>query len=393
MLDRRALMLAAQILALVVSVLLTVFTYSGVMTPWLLLTFTFLVGCGNAIYGPAWQSSVGEVVPRAELPQAVALNSLGFNIARTVGPAIGGLIVAAFGSQAAFLVNSISYVGLIIVLFSWKRPVEQRPFPPESIPSAMMAGLRYVALSPSIQSVLVRAVVFGMAASSIWALMPLVARDLIQGGPSIYGLLLGAFGVGAVLSALSSTRLRAAFTTGQIVTIATLFFATGSIIAAFSTSLPITMIGMVMCGGGWVLALSTFNISVQLSVPRWVVGRSVAIYQIDDLRRHGAGQLAVGSHRAPFRPGLQPGAGGRRARGLDPAGVGSGRCPASPARISIRACRIPQCRPSTRGFPTARAMSSSPSSIAWPRRMHRSSPARCASWPRCASATARAAGR
>ena len=277
--DRRILMLSAQILALVVSVLLTVFTFTGIMTPWLLLTFTFLVGCGNAIYGPAWQSSVGEVVPRAELPQAVALNSLGFNLARTVGPAIGGLIVAASGSQAAFLVNSVSYLGLIIVLFSWKRPVEQRPLPPESIPSAMMAGLRYVALSPSIQSVLIRAVVFGMAASSIWALMPLVARDLIQGGPTIYGLLLGAFGVGAVLSALSSTRLRAAFTTGQIVTIATLFFATGSIIAAFSTSLPITMIGMVMCGGGWVLALSTFNISVQLSVPRWVVGRSVAIYQ------------------------------------------------------------------------------------------------------------------
>ena len=278
-LDRRALMLAAQILALVVSVLLTVFTYSGIMTPWLLLTFTFLVGCGNAIYGPAWQSSVGEVVPRSELPAAVALNSLGFNLARTVGPAIGGLIVAAFGSQAAFLVNSISYVGLIIVLFSWKRPVEQRRLPPESIPAAMMAGLRYVALSPSIQSVLIRAVVFGTAASSIWALMPLVARDLIRGGPSVYGLLLGAFGVGAVLSALSSTRLRTAFTTGQIVTVATLFFAAGSIIAAFSTSLLITMIGMVMCGGGWVLALSTFNISVQLSVPRWVVGRSVAIYQ------------------------------------------------------------------------------------------------------------------
>ena len=278
-LDRRALMLAAQILALVVSILLTVVAYSGIMTPWLLLTFTFLVGCGNAIYGPAWQSSVGEVVPRSELPAAVALNSLGFNLARTVGPAIGGLIVAAFGSQAAFLVNSISYVGLIIVLFSWKRPVEQRRLPPESIPAAMMAGLRYVALSPSIQSVLIRAVVFGTAASSIWALMPLVARDLIQGGPSVYGLLLGAFGVGAVLSALSSTRLRTAFTTGQIVTVATLFFAAGSIIAAFSTSLPLTMIGMVMCGGGWVLALSTFNISVQLSVPRWVVGRSVAIYQ------------------------------------------------------------------------------------------------------------------
>jgi MFS family permease len=277
--DRRALMLAAQVLALIVSVLLTAFTFAGIMTPLLLLTFTFLVGCGNAIYGPAWQASVGEVVPRAELPSAVALNSLGFNIARTVGPAIGGLVVAAFGSQAAFFINSISYIGLIAVLFSWKRPVEERPFPPESIPGAMMAGLRYVSLSPSIRSVLVRAIVFGTAASSIWALMPLVARDQMGGGPSIYGLLLGAFGVGAVLSALLSTRLRARFSTGRIVTIATFAFAANSIIASLSHNLPVTMLGMVLGGGGWVLALSTFNISVQLSVPRWVVGRCVAIYQ------------------------------------------------------------------------------------------------------------------
>ena len=277
--DRRALMLAAQVLSLVVSIALTFCSFAGIMTPWLLLSFTFLVGCGNAIYGPAWQSAVGEVVPRRELASAVALNSLGFNIARTVGPAIGGLIVAAFGSQAAFLVNSISYLGLIAVLFSWKPPVEKRPFPPETISSAMIAGLRYVALSPVIRSVLIRSVVFGIAASSVWALMPLIARDLIKGGPSTYGLLLGAFGVGAVLSALSSTRLRARLNTEHIVLSATLSFAAGSAIAAFSSSLPVTMIGMVMGGAGWVLALSTFNISVQMSVPRWVVGRSVAIYQ------------------------------------------------------------------------------------------------------------------
>jgi MFS family permease len=288
--DRRAIMLSAQILALTVSVLLTVFTFTGIMTPWLLLTFTFLVGCGNAIYGPAWQSSVGEVVPRGELPQAVALNSLGFNLARTVGPAIGGLIVAAFGSQAAFLVNSVTYVGLIAVLFSWKRPVADRPFPPETIPAAMMAGLRYVSLSPSIRSVLLRAVVFAIGASSVWALMPLIARDLIKGGPSIYGLLLGGFGVGAVVSALSSTRLRARFESEGVVIIASLSFALGSVIAALSTSLPLTMIGTFMGGAGWVLALSTFNVSVQLSVPRWVVGRSVAIYQTMTF-----GAMALGS--------------------------------------------------------------------------------------------------
>lgn len=154
----------------------------------------------------------------------------------------------------------------------------------------MVAGLRYVSLSPVIRNVLIRAVVFGTAASSIWALMPLVARDLIKGGPSTYGLLLGAFGVGAVLSALSTTRLRARFATGHIVTIATLSFAAGSIIAAFSTTLPVSMVGTLLCGAGWVLALSTFNISVQLSVPRWVVGRAVAIYQTATF-----GGMALGS--------------------------------------------------------------------------------------------------
>ena len=148
-------------------------------------------------------------MPRGELPAAVALNSIGFNIARSVGPAIGGVIVALLGSQAAFLINTLSYLGLIVVLLRWKRPVEDRKLPPESIASAMVAGLRYVRLSPAIRSVLLRSTVFGITASAVWALMPLIARDQIGGGPSIYGLLLGAFGVGAVLGAGTSTRLRA----------------------------------------------------------------------------------------------------------------------------------------------------------------------------------------
>ena len=278
-LDRRNLMLAAQCLALVFSAALTILTFMGMVTPWSLLVLTFLVGCGNALYGPAWQSSVGDMVPRSELPAAVALNSVGFNIARTVGPALGGLIVAAAGSQAAFLINTLSYIGLITVLIAWKRPKEERPLPPESIPGAMMAGLRYVHLSPAIRNVLVRAVLFGISASCVLALMPLIAKDQIGGGPSIYGLLLGAFGVGAVLSALSSTYLRAKFNAEQIVRIATLCFAICGLTAAFSSLLAPTMIGMVLGGAGWVLSLSTFNISVQLSVPRWVTGRAVAVYQ------------------------------------------------------------------------------------------------------------------
>ncbi|HET6622071.1 MAG TPA: MFS transporter [Dongiaceae bacterium] len=288
--DRRRLMLIAQCLALAVSAALAILAFVGLVTPWILLTFTFLIGCTNALYGPAWQSSVGDLVPRHELPAAVALNSLGFNIARTVGPAIGGFIVAVLGSQTAFLVNAVSYVGLIVVLFTWKRPLETQPVPPEGIGSAMISGLRYVHLSPVIRSVLVRSVVFGFAASAVWALMPLIARDQIGGGPTIYGLLLGAFGVGAVLSALGSTHLRARFRTERIVDIATASFAIASLTSAASGLLVPTMAGMILGGAGWVLALSNFNTSIQLSVPRWVVGRAVAIYQTLTF-----GSMALGS--------------------------------------------------------------------------------------------------
>lgn len=277
--DRRKLMLAAQVMALIFSALLTVLTYTGAITPWSLLALTFLVGCGTALYGPAWQSAVGEVVPRGELPAAVALNSIGFNIARSVGPAIGGFIVALMGSQAAFLINTLSYLGLIVALLRWKRPLEARKLPPESIASAMIAGLRYVRLSPAIRSVLFRSTVFGITASAVWALMPLIARDQIAGGPTTYGFLLGAFGVGAVLGAGTSTRLRAKLNAERVVELATLCFAIASLVAAFSGLLWLSMIGMMLGGAGWVLALSTFNISIQLAVPRWVVGRAVAIYQ------------------------------------------------------------------------------------------------------------------
>ncbi|MBN9251393.1 MAG: MFS transporter, partial [Mesorhizobium sp.] len=205
---RRQVMLVAQCFMVTVSILLTVVAYLGLITPWSLLAFTFLIGCGAAFNGPAWQSSVGDMVPRADLPAAVTLNSVGFNIARSVGPAIGGAIVAAAGAAAAFAVNAVSYFGLIIVLARWRPAIPAPLLPRESIASAMAAGLRYVAMSPNIRSVLARAILFGVAASSVPALMPLIARDLVGGGPLTYGLLLGAFGIGAVCGAFASGQLR-----------------------------------------------------------------------------------------------------------------------------------------------------------------------------------------
>ena len=184
-LDRRKVLLGAQIFMLIVSIGLSVCAWTGVITPWLLLTFTFLIGCGAAFNGPAWQASVGDMVPRAHLAGAVTLNSMGFNIARSVGPAIGGAIVAAAGTAAAFAVNVFSYIGLIVVLARWRPPVHPQLLPRETLGIAVAAGIRYVAMSPNIRKVLARSIVFGVGASSIMALMPLIAKHLVAGGPLI----------------------------------------------------------------------------------------------------------------------------------------------------------------------------------------------------------------
>ncbi|AGH51123.1 major facilitator superfamily protein [Sphingomonas sp. MM-1] len=279
-LDRRIVMLCAQGFMLLVSLTLSICAWMGVLTPWLLLTFTFLIGCGTALNGPAWQASVGDMVPRPVLPSAVAYNSMGFNIARSVGPAIGGLIVAAAGPAAAFAVNAVSYLGLIVVLTRWHPVRPPRMLPRETLGTAMAAGVRYVAMSPTIRVVLLRAGLFGIAASAVPALMPLVARDLVTGGPLVYGVLLGAFGLGAVAGALSSGRLRQRFSTETIVRAATLALTIGAIVAGMSHITLVTVAALALAGAGWVLALSTFNVSVQMAAPRWVVARALALYQM-----------------------------------------------------------------------------------------------------------------
>ncbi|ODP36228.1 MFS transporter [Sphingomonas turrisvirgatae] len=288
--DRRRVMLAAQGFMLVVSVALSVCAYAGILTPWLLLAFTFLIGCGTAFNGPAWQASVGEMVPRSVLPTAVAYNSVGYNIARSLGPAIGGAIVAAAGAVAAFATNALSYIGLIVVLLRWRPAPAPRSLPREALGVAMAAGVRYVLLSPNILGVLIRAGVFGLAASAMMALMPLIARDLVQGGPLTYGMLLGAFGIGAVAGALLSRRLRERFTTERLVSGASLAMAAGAAVCALSGWLALTMASLAISGAGWVLALSSFNVSVQFAAPRWVVARALALYQMFTF-----GGMAIGS--------------------------------------------------------------------------------------------------
>ncbi|XUY26773.1 MFS transporter [Agrobacterium sp. rho-8.1] len=289
-LDRRRIMISAQFLMLTASVMLTVFAWFGWLSPWLLLFFTFMIGCGTALNNPSWQASVGEMVPREDLPAAVTLNSVGFNITRSVGPAIGGVIVAIAGAAAAFLVNTFSYFTLIYALIKWQPPKNTSTLPREHLLAAISAGMRYVAMSPNIGKVLVRGFLFGLSASAILALMPLVARDLVQGGPLTYGIMLGAFGVGAIGGALISARLRETLSSEWIVRVAFLGFAFSAGVTAISTNAILTALVLTVSGASWVLALSLFNTIVQLSTPRWVVGRALSLYQTLTF-----GGIAVGS--------------------------------------------------------------------------------------------------
>jgi MFS family permease len=273
-------MLGTQVFMLGVSVTLAVVTWAGLITPWSLLLFTFLIGCGAAFNAPAWQASVGDLVPRAELPAAVGLNSVGFNIARSVGPAVGGAVVAAAGAAAAFAVNAASYVALIAVLSRWRPVRVPEILPRESLGAAMAAGLRYVSMSPAIRTVLLRSAIFGAGSSGLMALMPLVANELLHGGPLVYGLMLGAFGIGAVAGAIGAARLRRAFSTEIIVRVGCIAFAVAAATAGLSRHLSLTLAGLLLAGAGWVLALATFNVAVQLSAPRWVVARALSLYQM-----------------------------------------------------------------------------------------------------------------
>ncbi|MEZ2329415.1 MFS transporter [Mesorhizobium sp. RCC_202] len=288
--NRRKVMLVAQTFMLVVSALLTVFTWYGWMTPWTLLAFTFLIDSGTALNSPAWQASVGDMVPRAKVPAAVALNSLGFNITRSVGPAIGGVIVAAAGAAAAFAANAISYIGLIVVLARWKPEEPAQTLPRESLGAAMGAGLRYVAMSPNIAKVLVRGSAFGFSAGAVLALLPLVARDVVKGDALTYGIMLGAFGIGAVGGALISVRLRQLLSSEAMVRMAFAGFAVCAFNAAVSHNAWQTAAGLLIGGACWVIALSHFNVTVQMSTPRWVVGRVLSIYQTATF-----GGIALGS--------------------------------------------------------------------------------------------------
>lgn len=277
--DRRRIMLIGQGLMVATAAILALFGFIGFLTPWLLLAFTFVLGLASALHNPSWQSSVGDIVPRAELPAAIMLNGMGANLARSVGPALGGLIVSGLGVATAFTINAVSVTALIGALFRWRHKPPPNPLPRETLGLAISSGLRYVLMSPNIQKALLRAFAFGFVSIATIALLPLVARDLLHGDATLYGLLFGSFGLGAVGGAFLGHWLRQRLTTEWCARVAFAGFVICHAVMAVSPSPWLTALASAVGGSCWVMGYSLFNITIQQISPRWVVGRTLSFYQ------------------------------------------------------------------------------------------------------------------
>ncbi|HZP01404.1 MAG TPA: MFS transporter [Terriglobia bacterium] len=286
--DRRRLLIFSQAWMLAAATGLGVLTLLHLTTPQMLLAFTFLLSFGNALNGPAWQAIVPELVPRGEVPAAVSLNSVGFNVARAAGPALGGLIVAAAGSGAVFLLNAVSFLGVIVVLYEWRRPRRESVLPAERVASAMRAGLRYVIHAPPIHAVLMRTTLFMLGASALWGLVPLFARQNLGRGAAGYGVLLGFFGSAAVIGGSFLPRLQQELGVKRLLAAGALLYSGALALMALWHSFPAACVGMLAAGLAWTTQLSTFNTSVQLNAPAWVRGRAIAVYQLTYYAAMGA---------------------------------------------------------------------------------------------------------
>jgi predicted MFS family arabinose efflux permease len=276
--DRRKLLLGAQIFVLLAAAGLAASTFAGLTTSWLLLAFTAAMALGTAFSAPAFQAIVPELVPQPALQQAVALNSLGVNISRAIGPALGGLIIAASGPAAVFAVNAVSVLGVLIVLARWKRQSTERNLPAEHLIGAMRAGLRYALRAPELQVVLIRSAGFFLFASALWAFLPIIARRNLGVGPEGYGGLLTFMGLGAIAGALLLPRLRGRLGANALTLVASLVLAASMAALAMVESFAAASSALFLTGLAWIAMMASLNGSAQASSPGWVKARALAIY-------------------------------------------------------------------------------------------------------------------
>lgn len=275
--DRRRVMLAAQISMFIASGVLAILTWQGLVTPWILLAATLAIGAGTALNSPAWQASVRLQVGPKDLPQAISLNSIAFNLARSVGPALGGLLISMWNVSLAFAINSLSFIGMIIVLWRW-RPEVEAPVRKPMFP-AIADGLRYCAKAPAIRKLLLRGFALGIGVAGYQALIPAIVRDQLHGDELDFGLILCAFGIGSIIAAFFVAPARKRWGSEAVITTSTLFFVIAQLVLADATTMRQALPATFFAGAGWVCALTTINVAMQVRAPDAILGRCLSIYQ------------------------------------------------------------------------------------------------------------------
>src|SRR5712671_7100519 len=275
--DRRRLLLVTQCWMLVAAGLLAVLAFLGLMTATTLLALTFALGIGVAMNTPTWQAITSELVPASELTRAVTLNALPVNIGRAIGPALGGVLVAAAGPALVFALNAVSFVAVLAVVYRWRREAPRALLPAERVIGAPRAGLRYARHAPPLAAVLVRLGLFMVCASAFWALLPVIARRDLGLSALGYGLLLTCFGFGAVVGAALLPRMKRRFTVDAVVALATVLFALVSALTALWRFIPGLGIAMMLGGVAWIAMMASLNGAAQTAVPAWVRARALGI--------------------------------------------------------------------------------------------------------------------
>lgn len=277
--DRRRLLIVVNILMAITVAIFTALVAAGLVTPIILLLFTFLLGTGAAFMAPTWQAIVPSLVTKESLPAAVSLNSVGINVSRAIGPALAGILIVAVGITAPFALNFISTLGIIAALIWWRPPpAKKSSLPPEHILGAMGAGLRYARHSAPLKQTLVRAVAFFLFASAYWAMLPLIARDVLQGGATLYGILMGCVGAGAVAGAMIMPAIRRKLGADKTVAAGSIGTALVLVVFAIVPNQIVAAIAAGLAGASWIAVLSTLNVSAQTSLPNWVRARGLSIF-------------------------------------------------------------------------------------------------------------------
>ncbi len=277
-LDRRKLLIAAQAYMMIVAAALAALTFTHHINPGVLLIMSLLLGIGVAVNAPTWSAAISEILPRAQIPAGVTLNSASYNVSRAVGPALGGMVVGLMGPGWAFALNAVSFLGTVLVLRHWDRKAAPTDLPAERFAAAMKVGLRYVRNSRPLQVILLRSFGFVWFAGIIFSLTPSLAIHELNLSSSAFSLLMGCIGVGAVLATVFFAPLRARFTTNQLLAGSTLVFASALFCIALWPKPLYTGIALFFCGMGWNATLSTINTGIQLSVPPWVKARAFGAY-------------------------------------------------------------------------------------------------------------------